>query len=100
MSVQQQEKTTHKSRREAYQPNSSNTSSRVRLRSCLRGEIEDAECKKLKIEIFFRQYEIETLEFILKLETKFVCVSSMHHAYGFFVETLSEFTVRKCRQYS
>jgi hypothetical protein len=45
MSVQQQEKTHGSHRRDAYQPNSSNTSSRVRLRSCLRGEIEDTECK-------------------------------------------------------
>lgn len=48
MSVQQHEKTHgHRSRdREAYHPNTSNNSSKVRLRSCLRGEIEDAECKK------------------------------------------------------
>lgn len=43
MSVQQ-EKKSYQQRNQAYQPNS-NTTSRVGLRSCLRGEIEDTECK-------------------------------------------------------
>lgn len=46
MSVQQEKKSYQRS--QAYQQNS-NTTSRVGLRSCLRGEIEDTECK---IELF------------------------------------------------
>lgn len=46
MSVQQ-EKKNYQQRSQAYQH--SNTTSRVGLRSCLRGEIEDTECK---IELF------------------------------------------------
>lgn len=40
----QQEKKNYQQRNPAYQPNN-NTTSRVGLRSCLRGEIEDTECK-------------------------------------------------------
>lgn len=58
MSVQQ-EKKNYQQRSQAYQH--SNTTSRVGLRSCLRGEIEDTECK---IELFsfnflVRCYEID-----------------------------------------
>lgn len=61
----QQEKKNYQQRDHAYQQNS-NTTSRAGLRSCLRGEIEDTECK---IELFlfshFRLinfYEIESSE--------------------------------------
>lgn len=45
MSVQQ-EKKTYQHSSQPYQQ-SSNTTSRAGLRSCLRGEIEDTECKRL-----------------------------------------------------
>lgn len=48
MSVQQ-EKKTYQQHNQAYQQSNNNTTSRAGLRSCLRGEIEDTECK---IELF------------------------------------------------
>lgn len=59
----QQEKKTYQQHNPAYQPNTSNTS-RAGLRSCLRGEIEDTECK---IELFVVScLSNETLSYWLK----------------------------------
>lgn len=55
MSVQQ-EKKNYQQRSQAYQH--SNTTSRVGLRSCLRGEIEDTECK---IELFSFNFHVRLL---------------------------------------
>lgn len=56
MSVQQEKKNNYQQRSQAYQH--SNTTSRVGLRSCLRGEIEDTECK---IELFSFNFLVRLL---------------------------------------